>query len=101
MDNMNFEPAFTETELKEIERSCQHNIEQFCINRRVALSVLGFDKEDLCKRIASDPKTYKLLLQSLGECMDSLKVQIAIIEKTQARLSVVIGEQMGLTGDLH
>ena len=101
MENTNFEPAFTETELKEIDNSCQHNIEQFCINRRVALSILGFGKEDLCKRIAYDPKTYKLLLQSLGECMDSLKAQIDIIEKTKARLSVAIDEQMGLTGDIH
>lgn len=101
MDNLDFEPAFTEAEIREIEKSCQHNIEQFCMNRRVALNILGLGKEELCKRVASDPRTYKHLLQSLEECMDSLKAQLEIMDTTQARLVVAVGEQMEVERDIH
>lgn len=101
MENLDFEPAFTETEIKEIEKSCQHNIEQFCLNRRVALSILGLGKEELCRRVASDPRTYKHLLRSLEECMKSLKAQLEIMDTTQSRLIVAIGEQMGVEGEIH
>jgi len=99
MKNLDFQPAFTETEIKEIEKSCQHNIEQFCINQRVALSILGFGSKELCKRIASDPGTYKHLLHALKECMESLKSQIEILEtaQAQARPVVAVEEQLELT----
>jgi hypothetical protein len=101
MKNQDFEAEFTTDEIRDIEKSCQHNIEQFCMNRRVALNILGFDKEELCKRVASDPQTYQYLLKSLEQCMETLKAQVEILETTQARLIVALGERVGVTGDMH
>ena len=85
METPDFEPAFTEAEIRGIAKSCQHNLEQFCINQRVALGILGFGKAELRKRIAADPDTYDHLLQTLEECMTSLQTQIRILKTAQGQ----------------
>jgi hypothetical protein len=103
MKNPDFEPAFTETEIKGIAKSCQHNLEQFCINQRVALGILGFGKEELCKRVATDPGTYDHLLHTLEECMESLQTQIDILKtaQAQARRRTGVGERMKQAEEIH
>lgn len=103
MENPDFEPAFTETEIKGIAKSCQHNLEQFCINQRVALGILGFGKEELIKRVASDPGMYDHLLNTLKACRESLQTQIEILQKAQAqaRRRIAGGERLNLTEEIH
>ena len=103
MGNPDFEPEFTETEIKGIAKSCQHNLEQFCINQRVALGILGFGKEELSKRVAADPRTYDHLLHTLQACMESLQTQIEILKtaQSQAGRRTAAGGRMKLTGEIH
>ena len=101
MQKLELEPVITDEEVSEIERISQKNIAQICINRRIALSILAYDKEGLYKSVASDPVTYYHLLKSLENCMASLKEQINILESAEARLMVPMGEHMGLKGEMH
>jgi hypothetical protein len=98
-----FEPdtVITENEVSEIERISQENVSQISMNRRIALTILSYDKERLYKSIANDPVTYYHLLNSLKNCMDSLKVQIKILESAETRLKIPLDRQMKFKGKIH
>ena len=101
MHKLELEPVITEEEVSEIERISQKNTAQISMNRRIALSILAYDREKLYKSVASDPVTYYHLIKSLEDCMDSLKAQINILETAEARLMEPLCEHMGFKGGMH
>jgi len=101
MHKFELDPVITENEVSEIERISQENVSQINMNRRIALTILAYDKERLYKSIADDPVTYYHLLNSLKNCMDSLKVQIKILESAETRLMVPLNRQMKFKGKIH
>ena len=94
-------PVISEDEVSEIERISQDNYRQISMNRRIALTILAYDKERLCKSIAGDPVTYYHLIKSLEDCVEALKVQIKILESAETRLMAPLGEHIGLQGKVH
>jgi hypothetical protein len=101
MHKLELDPVITENEVSEIERISQENVSQITMNRRIALNILAYDKERLYKSIADDPVTYYKLLNSLKNCMDSLKVQIKILETAETRLMVPLDQQIKFKGKIH
>lgn len=101
MHKFEFDPVITEDEISEIERISQENVRQISMNRRIALTILAYDKERLYKSVAGDPVTYFHLIKSLQDCMDSLKVQIKILETAETRLMAPLGEHMSIQGKMH
>jgi hypothetical protein len=76
MHKLELDPVITENEVSEIERISQESI-------------------------ADDPVTYYKLLNSLKNCMDSLKVQIKILETAETRLMVPLDQQIKFKGKIH
>jgi hypothetical protein len=74
MDKLELEPVITEDEVSEIERIIQENARQISMRRRIALTILAYDKEMLYKSVAGDPATYCYILTSPEDCIDSLTV---------------------------
>jgi hypothetical protein len=101
MHKLELDPVITEYEVSEIERISQENVSQITMNRRIALNILAYDKGRLYKSIADDPVTYYKLLNSLKNCMDSLKVQIKILETAETRLMVPLDQQIKFKGKIH
>ena len=101
MHKFELDPVITENEVTEIERISQENVSQIAMNRRIALTILSYDKVRLYKSIADDPVTYYHLLNSLENCMASLKAQIRILEAAETRLMEPMGQQMNFNGKIH
>ena len=101
MHNPELAPAISEEDVSEIERISQENARQISMNRRIALTILAYDKERLYKSVAGDPVTYFHLIKSLQDCMDALKTQIKILESAETRLMAPLGEHMNLGGKAH
>ncbi len=101
MHKLELDPVITEEEVSEIERISQENARQVSMNRRIALTILAYDKERLYKSVAGDPVTYSHLIKSLEDCMDSLKAQIKILETAETRLMVPLGAHMSLKSKMH
>jgi len=88
MHKLEIDSTITEDEVSEIERISQENVSQISMNRRIALTILSYDKERLYKSVAQDPVTYHHLINSLADCMESLKTQIKILQTAESRLKV-------------
>ena len=101
MHKLELDPVITEDEVSEIERISQEYVSQISMNRRIALTILAYDKERLYKSVADDPAAYHHLLKSLEDCMDCLKVQIKILKTAETRLMVPLGEHISFKGKLH
>jgi len=101
MYKLELDPVITEEEISEIERISQENARQISMNRRIALTILAYDKERLYKSVAGDPVTYSYLIKSLEDCMNNLKAQIKILETAETRLMVPLGEHMIFKGKMH
>lgn len=101
MRDLELDPIITEEEVSEIERISRENARQVSMNRRIALTILAYDKERLYKSVAGDPVTYAYLIKSMEECMDSLKAQIKILETAETRLKAPLGEHLGFKGRMH
>ena len=101
MHKFELDPVISEDEVSEIERISQDNLSQITMNRRIALTILAYDKEKLYKSVADDPVTYSHLLKSLEDCMDSLKIQIKLLKTAETRLMMPLGEHPGLRGKMH
>jgi len=101
MYKLELDPVITEEEISEIERISQENARQISMNRRIALTILAYDKERLYKSVAGDPVTYSYLIKSLADCMNNLKAQIKILETAETRLMVPLGEHMIFKGKMH
>ena len=94
-------PVISEEEVSEIERISQENAKQISMNRRIALTILAYDKKRLYKSVAGDPVTYYHLIRSLEDCMEALKAQIKILETAETRLMAPLGEHMGNKDKVH
>jgi hypothetical protein len=101
MYNFELAPVITEDEVSEIGRISQDNARQISMNRRIALTILAYDKERLYKSVAGDPVTYYHLIKSLEDCMEALKAQLMILESAETRLMAPLGKHMGLKGKVH
>jgi hypothetical protein len=100
MHKLELDPVITEDEVSEIERISQENVSQISLNRRIALTILAYDKERLYKS-ADDPATYYHLVKSLEDCMDSLNVQINILKTAETRLMAPLVEHISVKGKMH
>jgi hypothetical protein len=94
MQTLDLDSVITEDEVSEIERISQENAKQISMNRRIALTILAYDKERLYKSVADDPVTYHHLVRSLENCMDSLRIQIKILKSAETRLIAPLGEHL-------
>jgi hypothetical protein len=101
MDTLELDSVITEEDVSEIERISQENARQISMNRRIALTILAYDRERLRNSIANDPATYRHLIKSLEVCMDSLKSQIRILETAGTRLIAHLNEHPGQDDKLH
>jgi len=101
MHKVELDPAITEDEVSEIERISQENSSQITMNRRIALTILAYDKERLYKSVAADPVTYNHLINSLVNCMESLNAQIKILQAAEARLKVPLSNHTGRETSIH
>jgi hypothetical protein len=101
MHEVELSPVFSEDEISEIERISQDNARQISMNRRIALTILAYDKERLYKSVAGDPVTYYHLIKSMKDCMEALMTQIKILESAETRLMVPLAEQLGINGKAH
>jgi hypothetical protein len=101
MHTMELDAVITEEEISEIERISQENTRQISMNRRIALTILAYDRERLHKSIAEDPVTYRHLVRSLEECMDGLKSQIRILETAGTRLIAHLRDERGSRDTMH
>jgi hypothetical protein len=101
MHKLELDPVITEEQVSEIERISQENARQVSMNRRIALTILSYDKERLYKSVAGDPVTYSHLIKSLDDCMDSLKAQIKLLETAETRLMVLLGAHMRVNSKMH
>ena len=101
MHTMELDAVITEDEVSEIERISQENTRQISMNRRIALTILTYDRERLENSIASDPVTYRHLVKSLEQCMDSLKSQIRILETAGTRLIAHLNERPAPPDKVH
>ena len=101
MHKLELDPVITEDEVSEIERISQENVSQISLNRRIALTILAYDKERLYKSVADDPATYYHLVKSLEDCMDSLNVQINILKTAETRLMAPLVEHISVKGKMH
>jgi hypothetical protein len=101
MHTVELDSVITEDEVSEIERISQENTRQISLNRRIALTILAYDRERLHKSIAEDPVTYRHLIRSLEECMESLKSQIRILETAGTRLSAHLSDAPGSQDTMH
>lgn len=93
---LELDPAITEDEVLEIDR-----VSQISMNRRIALSILAYDKERLYKSVAEDPVTYYHLINSLVDCMESLKAQIRILQSAETRLKVTLSDHISVEIKMH
>jgi hypothetical protein len=101
MHTLELDSVITEEDVSEIERISQENARQISMNRRIALTILAYDRERLRNSIANDPVTYRHLIKSLEECMDSLKSQIRILETAGTRLIAHLSEHPSQDDKLH
>jgi hypothetical protein len=101
MHKLELDPAITEDEVLEIERISQENDSQISMNRRIALTILAYDKDRLYKSVAKDPVTYCHLINSLVDCMESLKAQIKILQSAETRLKVPLSDHISLETKMH
>ena len=101
MRTLELDSVITEDEVSEIERISQENAKQISMNRRIALTILSFDREHLHKSVVDDPATYRHLVKSLEECMDSLKSQIRILETAGTRVIAHLDEHRRPNDKLH
>jgi hypothetical protein len=101
MYKLELDHAITEDDVSEIERISQENVSQISMNRRIALTILAYDKERLYKSVAEDPVTYYYLINSLGDCMESLKAQIKILQTAETRLKVPLNDHISLETKMH
>lgn len=101
MHTLELDSIITEDEVSEIERISQENARQISMNRRIALIILAYDRERLHKSVAEDPVTYRHLVKSLEDCMDSLKTQIKILETAGTRLHSQLDEFQNAHGLVH
>jgi hypothetical protein len=101
MNKLELDPVITDDEVLEIERISQEYASQISLNRRIALTILAYDKDRLYKSVADDPVTYHHLMKSLGYCMDNLKVQIKILQSAETRLKVPLTDHISLENKIH
>ena len=101
MHTIELDSVITEDEVSEIERISQENARQISLNRRIALTILAYDRERLHQSVAADPVTYRHLVKSLADCMASLKIQIKILETAGTRLQVQLDEHANPHGKMH
>ena len=101
MHKLELDPVITEDEVSEIERISQEYVSQISLNRRIALTILAYDKERLYKSVADDPATYYHLVKSLEDCMDNLNVQIKILKTAETRLMAPLVEHISVKGKMH
>ena len=101
MHTLELDSVITEDDVSEIERISQENARQISMNRRIALTILTYDRERLENSIASDPVTYRHLVKSLEQCMDSLKSQIRILETAGTRLIAHLNERPAPPDKVH
>ena len=101
MQTLELDSVISEDEVSEIERISQENAKQISLNRRIALIILAYDKERLYKSIADDPATYRHLVKSLEDCMDSLKTQIKILETAEKRLIPPLMDHADFNSSMH
>jgi hypothetical protein len=101
MHKLELDPAITEDEVLEIERISQENDSQISMNRRIALTILAYDKERLNKSVAKDPVTYYHLINSLVDCMQSLDVQIKILQSAETRLKFHLSDHISFETKMH
>jgi len=101
MHNLELDPVITEDEVSEIERISQEYVSQISLNRRIALTILAYNKERLYKSVADDPATYYHLVKSLEDCMDNLNVQIKILKTAETRLMAPLVEHISVKGTMH
>ena len=101
MHKFELDPAITEDEALEIERISQENVSQISMNRRIALTILAYDKERLYKSVNEDPVTYYHLINSLVDCMKSLNAQIKILQTAETRLKAPLSDRLGSETKMH
>jgi len=101
MHKFELDPAISDDEVLEIERISQENASQISMNRRIALTILAYDKEKLYKSVAKDPVTYRHLINSLVDCMENLKVQIKILQTAETRLKIQLSDHLNSETKMH
>ena len=101
MHKLELDPTITEDEVLEIERISQENVSQISMNRRIALTILAYDKERLNQSVAEDPVTYYHLINSLVDCMHSLNAQIKILQSAETRLKVHLSDHISIETKMH
>lgn len=101
MRTLQLNSVISEDEVSEIERISEENAKQISMNRRIALTILAYDRERLQESVAADPETYRQLVNSLEACMENLKTQIRILEYAEKRLIAPLADHAGINSTLH